>query len=1203
MELARFSQKWTRSAKHSGFDKNMEESFASRGLVHFSTYNRELGTRKKYNAYLFIASFSNEQELYNVWQNLNENIAVTVQSGIESLIERSNFYLCLFVTGNVSEENVRLIESDTYCAKKYVFPSFDGTQAEAVQIVESRIFSLNSLVGNNCPPSGIKSLEANNFRVFQKSNFDFTVCGDSNPAGLVVIYAPNGVGKTSVCDAIEWGLTGKIYRFENIGTSQRDRDTRRNAQGLLLHNRQTHKTIEEYKAAHEKSYVKIVAILEGQVPLELQRTVRNAESDYTVGKTSGTKEWDSKSTQWETVILPHDKIEKFVSAIKPEDRFDEWTSCLNKPEEKQLLREYKKTNSTIKNQKRRLQNAEKDVETAKQELKNLEENRSVWEALQASIKKYNALFPRKVLNENIANSAEYNALQASVIGLSEKRKADISSYKEQASLINYYLNSDGKNFNELIRVYSLYNQQIEKIKKNIDDRKTYNSLQSKRDKLQSQLKYQNQLLSLSKVVVAYGEKEVLRLVATFPLLDDNITEYEAQTQKYKKQYEQSVLILEQLSNKFLEIEGEKKKNQSIREKLTRTLQEYLSVSALIEKKKNEIAEQMQTVSLQKMSFQQETNKQRALQIKGKEIPRLEELEGWLEEHTEQDVEINEKILYFIQKYRALRDGYNQYIKELSLAEQADNELNELKRNGQLYLKKHQNQCDCPLCGTKFNNWEALYASIVELHQSQVERLQETGVHYKELKEKLKSEYLEFQNKWQNSINIALQVQSQKCEQLKQSLQQEERILADMRSSVGELTSKRKSIFDSVEATGFPKSQEFTENTIEDYLSALDRKIEQKYKSLENEKREYEVKSKNIKGLYQKLQDKLDSMLQDKKKLMANTALNDCISFAVAAADTLAELPKKPAIIQEEIDNIRTKLEENLELLSKYHNVSQTSLEQYMKELQCVLSGKETTDFKYDQLKHILGTESISIATLTEKRKELTSTISQLQAEIEQLALIINFRGVQEYLENYNSRKTEFSKCKEKLDSIKSDIEREKVKQREQNTHLCDALKQRFGQKLFNEIYQKIDPHPRMKSVDYQIDDQNEDGKLRLNITVSAKDQDAYQPEWFFSTAQLNSVALSSFLSLAIQADAQSLNIILIDDPVGHFDDLNILGFADLLRSILEVANKQIIITTHDETVFQIIRRKLPSEYYRTRYIALQEEFRRRIPTIPSIEGG
>lgn len=1186
MELTCVSQEWTRPAKQSDFDKNMEEAFSPRGLKRFTTYNRELGTYKKYNAYLFIASFSNESDLCAIWQNLNENIAVTVQSSVESLVERSNFYLCLFVAGNVSEKNVHLIESDTYCAKKYVFQAFNGTQAEAIQVVESRIFSLNSLAGNSCQTSGIKSLVTNNFRVFQRGTFDFTACGDGNPAGLVVIYAPNGVGKTSVCDAIEWGLTGKIYRFENIGTSQRDRDMRRSTQGLLLHNRQTHKTIEGYKTAHDKSYVQIVAMLNGQVPLEFKRTVRDAESDYTAGKVAGVSGWNPEKTQWDTVILPHDKIEKFVSAIKPEDRFVEWTSCLSEPEEKQLLKEYKKTNTAIQNQKRRLLNAEKDVETAKRELNKLEKSRSIWVALQDNIKKYNKLYPSEILNENVTNSDDYHVLQTSVIRLIGKKKAEITSCKEYSSLVNHYLMGDGKNFRELVKVQALYEQQIEQIQKNVSDRKTFDVLQSKCDELQSCLKHQNQLLSLSKVVVAYGEKEILRLIVMFPLLDDNIAQYEAQAQKYKQQYEQSVLIFEQLSNKSKELENEKQQNQSIRAELTRILQEYLSVSELIEKKKEKIDEQTQVVSSQKKHFQREANEEKVLQLKSKEIPKLEELESWFVDHPEQDEGINQKILYFIQQYHALQDEYKRYIKDLSLAEQADNELNELKKNGQLYLKKHQNQCDCPLCGTRFYNWEALYASIADLHQSQVENLQQKGVHYKELEHELRSDYFEFQKQWQYSINTVLQVQSQKCKQLGQSLHREENILSELRFSLEQLVAQKNSIFRSATAIGLSNNQEFTENAIEEYLGELNQQIEKKYKSLEEEKQDLLLKSKSIKELYQSLQEKLGAMLQVKKELMSDAVLKDSISFAVTAAESLPVLPKDPDIVQKEIENIKIKLAENLELLSKYHNVSQTSLEQYINELQLTLSSKKTIDFSFSQLKQILGTESISIELLTKKQEELVSVISQLQAEIEQLDLIMNYSGIREYLDNYNSRKEELDGCNKNLDSIKINIEREKEKQRQQNARLCDALKRQFGQNLFNEIYQKIDPHPQMKSVDYQIDDQNEDGKIRLNITVSDKSQDTYQPEWFFSTAQLNTVALSSFLSLAIRADTQSLNTILIDDPVGHFDDLNILGFADLLRSILEVANKQIIITTHDETVFQIIRRKLPSEYYRTRYIAL-----------------
>ena len=51
----------------------------------------------------------------------------------------------------------------------------------------------------------IKQLEVENFRVFLKKEiFDF-----SN-ADLILCDAPNGSGKTTMLDAIEWCLTGKI---------------------------------------------------------------------------------------------------------------------------------------------------------------------------------------------------------------------------------------------------------------------------------------------------------------------------------------------------------------------------------------------------------------------------------------------------------------------------------------------------------------------------------------------------------------------------------------------------------------------------------------------------------------------------------------------------------------------------------------------------------------------------------------------------------------------------------------------------------------------------------------------------------------------------------------------------------------------------------------------------------------------------------
>ena len=144
-----------------------------------------------------------------------------------------------------------------------------------------------------------------------------------------------------------------------------------------------------------------------------------------------------------------------------------------------------------------------------------------------------------------------------------------------------------------------------------------------------------------------------------------------------------------------------------------------------------------------------------------------------------------------------------------------------------------------------------------------------------------------------------------------------------------------------------------------------------------------------------------------------------------------------------------------------------------------------------------------------------------------------------------------------------------------------------GCELLDEIDQ--DWEPDYKKVSYEIMYNDEKNEPELYIKTQADEREPYHPELFFSTAQLNTVALSSFLSRALSLTGIPIGTIVIDDPVGHFDDMNILGFADLMRSIIEKSKKQIVITTHDETVYQIFRRKLPPEIYRSRFIDMTEE--------------
>ena len=145
----------------------------------------------------------------------------------------------------------------------------------------------------------------------------------------------------------------------------------------------------------------------------------------------------------------------------------------------------------------------------------------------------------------------------------------------------------------------------------------------------------------------------------------------------------------------------------------------------------------------------------------------------------------------------------------------------------------------------------------------------------------------------------------------------------------------------------------------------------------------------------------------------------------------------------------------------------------------------------------------------------------------------------------------------------------------------------------NEIYQKIDPHDIMKNVTYNLNF-NEKDEPQLFIEVQEENDNgevAYRPENYFSTAQLNTVAFSSFFGRALSASNLPVRTICIDDPIGHFDDMNILGFTDMIRDILETQHCQIIMSTHDEKVYQIMKRKLDENYYNTAFIDLESDER------------
>ncbi len=85
----------------------------------------------------------------------------------------------------------------------------------------------------------------------------------------------------------------------------------------------------------------------------------------------------------------------------------------------------------------------------------------------------------------------------------------------------------------------------------------------------------------------------------------------------------------------------------------------------------------------------------------------------------------------------------------------------------------------------------------------------------------------------------------------------------------------------------------------------------------------------------------------------------------------------------------------------------------------------------------------------------------------------------------------------------------------------------------------------------------------------------FRPSDYFSDSQKQILMLSLFLAGRITQTWSGFSAILMDDPVTHFDDLNAFGFVELIRGMVTTlpGKRQFFISTCEERLFDLMRRK------------------------------
>lgn len=1130
-----------------------------------SYYTRKMYADTPYHSHIFICVFPELENLYQNWKEINYYVAVKYQAKVESLIEKSNFYICLFTSEKLELEKKNQIEEDSFSAKKYVFEKKYNTDEEYQQEVERKIFKIDIRASLDIIPK-LENMTLKNFRKFEGEKVIRFTDRNGQPARFVLIYAKNGMGKTSIFDGIEFALKGEVGRINELNGKETEK-----MKGPIYHHRDH---------ADEEAYV----ILQFTNDILIKRNVANLNengNDCRINPASIGRDIVGISNQkevWNQLILPHDKIDRFMSAKSPSAQYREWTDSAAPlyDERKNFINAY----NVLKSKKSELTNFEREKESLEKELQQVIKDKLSVKRIVEIIDKYNASSQQNrhlFFDFQNAGTLEYDELINKVqkyereiknIDLENIMKRIAVAEKIQLIGIEYYK----KQLNLIHQIHI----SLKECETKLNRKRELNNILKLLEKQKSINKVIKEKLNPLESISSYGYDRVKKQLNIYKDLSKQESDFNKSLELRSEQYEEILgkyqSVNEQL-NRLMENLDEKKLQEidSNAEKIDLTKKQLRDLERELEKIKEQI-EQKERTLLEK--------REKLKQIEKIALPEnIEEIDDRL--LIDIGLIFGDKLqqnLYMLKnKYQVQIQKIRKYQRQIDKINQNNKIIQDICEKAKRYLQSRKNEKVCPLCHTEFESWEDLVSAIDNINIGNTE----------EVNKELYSAQCELKKLLDGYDSLLKIFQNEKYDQLENVKQNKLKIEQDLKSCY----SKRNNFIcqkGKLDQEMSDLRSWFVQQGV--ILNSYSLSMVKEWEKMQEEKRQT---FKEFRDTLQKQMDILtDSIktikenakevLQKKESLIKDSQLFSCIMFLKEKSEKY-DFYKELNTLRTQAKNCSHKIEELEFQIITYDDVVADTEEKLIED-----KDKQTQEF--EKLKCIESTSKL-FADFTEEgvNKELKNWLhlkENYQKQIEYLEQIQEESSARNYFEEYKDvitridiNKTDFQFTKKEVDEaedyfqiIKENFEK--------------SLKDYFSQNIMNEIYQKIDPHDFMKNVDYHLSF-NEKDEPQLYILVNEQsdgEETSYRPEWYFSTAQLNTVAFSSFFGRALSTNNLAFRTIFVDDPISHFDDMNVLGFADMIRSIMESMNCQIIMSTHDRKVYNILRRKLDEQYYSSCFI-------------------
>jgi exonuclease SbcC len=113
-------------------------------------------------------------------------------------------------------------------------------------------------------------------------------------------------------------------------------------------------------------------------------------------------------------------------------------------------------------------------------------------------------------------------------------------------------------------------------------------------------------------------------------------------------------------------------------------------------------------------------------------------------------------------------------------------------------------------------------------------------------------------------------------------------------------------------------------------------------------------------------------------------------------------------------------------------------------------------------------------------------------------------------------------------------------------------------------------------------------KMKVNFEATSDSNQFGQPGAVLSSGNLNTAALSLFLTLNLIEQTRH-DVLVLDDPVQNMDDMHVVHLAEVLKSVARETGRQVILAVHERPLLEYLSLELAPTHSTHSLITLELE--------------